>query len=120
MRFWLTTLLLNLLAPVIILIIGILYLKKPAKHISWAHGYRTERSMKNQETWEFAQKYFGGVCCRLGTAFLVLTLISMISVLNQNQKIIGILGNILGTMECFMILYVLIPTERALKKKYGG
>lgn len=120
MRFWVTTLIFNLLIPVVILIIGILYIKKPVERISWTRGYRTERSMKNQETWEFAQKHFGNVCYRLGSGFTILTLILMLSFFGQNQKNIGILGNVLGTVEGFMMFYVLIPTERALRKKYDG
>lgn len=120
MKFWITTLLVDLLVPVIILIIGILYIKKPATHINWMHGYRTERSMRNQEAWDFAQRYFGDVCCRLGSCFILLTLILMISVSKQSQKNIITLGNIIGIGECFMMIYLLIPTERALKKKYDS
>lgn len=119
MRFWLTTLFLVLFVPVIILITGILYIKKPAKHINCMHGYRTERAMKHQEAWDFAQKYFGNVCCRLGIGFTLLSLASMFSVLGQNQKNIEILGNVIGMAEVLMLLYILVPTERALKKKYG-
>lgn len=118
MKFWITTLFLDLLVPVIILIIGILYIKKPATHINWMHGYRTERSMRNQEAWDFAQRYFGGTCFRLGTGFTLLTLVSMLSVLGQNQKNIKMLGSVIGIAEVFMMIYILIPTERALKRKY--
>lgn len=116
MRFWMATLLTDLLIPIGILINGILYLKKPVKHINWLHGYRTERSMKNQESWEFAQKHFGGVCFRLGTVLTLLTCILMCSVFGANQKIVGLLGNGLGIAEGFMMIYVLTPTEKALKE----
>ncbi len=120
MRFWIATLMFNLLIPIIMLIVGILYLKKPMKKISWTHGYRTDRSMQNQETWEFAQKHFGNTCYRSGILFTVLTFILMFSVLGQTKQVVGILGNVLGTVEGFLMVYVLVTTENALKKKYDG
>lgn len=38
------------------LIGGIIFLKNPPKKINWWYGYRTKRSMENQEKWDFAQK----------------------------------------------------------------
>lgn len=118
MRFWLTTLFLDLFVPIIILITGILYIKKPVKHINCMHGYRTERAMKHQEAWDFAQRYFGNVCFRLGISFTLLTFVLMFSVFRQNQKNIELLGDVIAMAEVFMLIYMLIPTERALKKKY--
>ncbi len=119
MRFWIITLLLDLLIPVSVLINGLLYLKKPVKHINWLHGYRTERSMKNQETWEFAQRYFGSICYRCGTGLTLFTFILMFSAFRKTPKIISTLGNILGITECLMMVCILFPTERALKKRYN-
>ena len=82
------------------------------------HGYCTERAMKHQDAWDFAQKYFGNVCFRLGIGFTLLTLISMFSVFGQNKKNIEMLGNVIGIAEVFLLICVLIPTERALQKKY--
>lgn len=118
MGFWITTLLTDLLIPITILINGILYLKKPEKHINWMHGYRTERSMKSQETWEFAQRYFGRMCYYCGIGFTLVTFLLMFSVFGKPQKVVNTLGNILGVTECILMVCILFPTERALKKKY--
>lgn len=119
MGIWMATLLLNLLIPIVIWIIGILYLKRPSKSINWMHGYRTQKSMKNQETWEYAQRHFGGVCCRWGIGFATVVLLLMILVIGKSEKIIGTIGSAIGTSEGFLMAYILVPTERALKKKFG-
>lgn len=119
MGIWMDTLLLNLLIPIVIWIIGILYLKRPSENINWTHGYRTKRSMKNQETWEYAQRHFGGVCCRWGIGFATVILLLMISVIGMSEKTIRTIGSMIGTSEGFLMAYLLVPTERALKKKYG-
>ncbi|MEX0312921.1 MAG: SdpI family protein [Allomuricauda sp.] len=38
------------------LIGGLIFKKNPPKKINWWYGYRTKRSMENQEKWDFAQK----------------------------------------------------------------
>ncbi len=43
-------------APFLILA-GCMMLKWPPKKINSLYGYRTERSMRNQENWEFSQRY---------------------------------------------------------------
>ena len=118
MHFWLATFILNLMIPLILLLIGNFYLKKPITKLNWTRGYRTERSMQNQETWEFAQKHFGNNCYRTGFIFTLLTIVLMLSVFGQHPQTIGILGNTLGTVEGFTLVYVLATTEYALKKKY--
>ncbi len=119
MKFWISTLVLNLQIPMIMLLVGIRYLKNPAKNINWMHGYRTKRSMKSQETWEFAQRHFGSVCCRWGVGFILLILAAMFSVLGESEKLIGIVGTVLGTAEGMIMIYLLIPTEMALKRKFN-
>ena len=37
---------------------GLLFRKTP-KEINYVYGYRTKRSMMNEETWRFANQYFG-------------------------------------------------------------
>lgn len=118
MKFWMTTLILNLLMPVITMGIGILYLKKPSKNINWEYGYRTQLSMKSQETWDFAQRYFGKICWRWGVGVMLFTLIAMLLVMGRGQRIIGIVGTVLGTLEGFVMIYLLLPTEMALQKKF--
>ena len=49
----------TLLIPIIMLVFGAIFSKKAPKSINHIYGYRTPRSMKNQNTWEFANMYCG-------------------------------------------------------------
>lgn len=119
MRLWLIMLLSHLIAPITMLVTGILYLKRPVKKINWMYGYRTRRAMENQETWDFAQKYFGNLCWRLGIGLTVFILLFMASALGRSEETLGTMGFLGGTVEVFTMVYALTPTERALKEKFS-
>ena len=46
----------DLLVPAIMLIAGYFMHKHPPKNINYIVGYRTARSMRNMDAWQFAQK----------------------------------------------------------------
>lgn len=46
----------SIVTGIIALIGGIIFKKNPPKKINWWYGYRTKRSMENQEKWDFAQR----------------------------------------------------------------
>ena len=51
--------------------IGLVYRNRFPKDINKLHGYRTTRSMKNQETWDFTQRAFAKVAIIEGTIIIV-------------------------------------------------
>ena len=53
-----------LLTPVIMLLAGWMMWKHCPREINGLLGYRTARSMKNQDTWRFAHAYCGPCCLR--------------------------------------------------------
>ncbi len=63
----------NLLVPLAFIGLGQKFTKDPPKTIDPMHGYRTVMSMKNQDTWEFAQRCYGRTCCKIGWALLPVT-----------------------------------------------
>ncbi len=46
----------NLLLPALLIVAGALMKKRSPKKITVLYGYRTERSMKNEDTWQFSNK----------------------------------------------------------------
>ena len=50
-------------------------LKFPPKKINSIYGYRTSRSMKNQENWDLAQSFSSQLMLKQGLFMLVLALI---------------------------------------------
>ena len=119
MKFWLLVLLLNLLIPMAMLSGGVLYLMKPPQRTVWMYGYRTKRSMSSQETWEFAQEHCGKIYCRFGIGMLVGAVVSLLFVWGKNRATVGLTGTVIGTVEGLIMLYTLLPTERALKQRFG-
>lgn len=65
MGFWIFCLAMNLLLPVIMLFFGRCFQRKPPETINGVYGYRTARSMKSQQTWDFAHRYCGRLWFRL-------------------------------------------------------
>lgn len=108
--------------PGIILFRGIWFLKKPPGKINWQSGYRTVRSVKNQETWEFAHRHCGRVWCIGGSVlmlFAMLVMLVMFLALGQSNSTVEALGAIICTLEFGMMVYGAVPTERALERKFG-
>jgi uncharacterized membrane protein len=50
-------------------------LKFPPKNINSIYGYRTSRSMKNQENWDLAQRFSSQLMLKQGLIMLVLAFI---------------------------------------------
>lgn len=61
--------------PILITVIGFLMYKRPPKKINWFVGYRTRKSMKNQEVWEKANRYCGKLCIIVGLIMVVVSVI---------------------------------------------
>ena len=98
--------------------LGRYYSRKAPKNINWVYGYRTPMSTKNQDTWEFAHKYFGKLWYKFGIILLPASIIAMLFVLGKSEHIIGIVGEIICGVQVVMMVLVIHPTERALKKNF--
>lgn len=88
-------------------------LKRPAKKINHYHGYRTGRSMKNQESWDFAQVYAGKELIIAGVWTAIIGISGLFFKMNQ------ILGMFLGMFIVILAIVVLfIRVEKVLKEKF--
>jgi len=96
-------------------IIGTLLLKHPPKDINSTIGYRTKKSSKNQETWDFAQRLAGKVFLIIGIVnFAVCSLIILLFVNKQNVDYMFLVLAYCQIAECFVVILI---TELKLKKK---
>lgn len=100
------------------IIYGRMMWKHPPKKINGLSGYRTSRSMKNMETWIFAHKYCGKLWWIIGWITLIPSIIIPIPFYAASENAIGIVGGILVTVQVIVLIYSIIPTERALKKTF--
>lgn len=117
--FWVFMLIVDMTVPLIMIVFGILFLKKPPKNINELFGYRTTMSMKNIDTWDFAHKYCGRLWLRLGLALMPLSVIAMIFVIGDEESAAtAAVGSAVCVVQIVALMVSIIPTENALKKTF--
>lgn len=118
MWFWFFMLIMNSLIPMIMIGFGRYFANKAPKKINMIFGYRTSRSMKNNDTWEFAHNYIGELWKTIGWILLVISVISMLFVWGKSEDIIGVLGFTVSMIQLVILIGSIIPTEQALKRTF--
>ncbi len=87
---------------------------KPPQKINQKAGYRTNRSMKSQEAWDFANKYSGAKMTQSGIALMLGS--ALIHFLFQDLEWVFVASLVIGSI--LVAAYVLVFTERELKAKF--
>lgn len=118
MVFWIFMLITSILIPIIMIIAGKAFTKNAPKNINPIYGYRTEMSMKNRDTWEFAHNYCGRLWLRLGIILLVISTIPMLCVIGKNTDTVGTVGSVICILDVLVLITSIFPTEKALKKNF--
>ena len=118
MGFWIYMLISCELLPILMLVIGICFSKRAPKSINYVFGYRTARSMKSPEAWEFAHKYIGKIWRMLGAVMLQIPAIVLLLFIGEDKDTIGNVGLIILWIEMISIIIPIFPTEKALKNKF--
>ena len=117
---WVFMLACNLIAPVIMILFGRLFLKKPPEERNGWYGYRTRRSGLSQETWDFAQHYMGKIWCKVGWALVVFAVLGqLLTLLAPTVEAMCLWSMAPMTVEVtVMLIATLVPVERALKRNF--
>lgn len=98
---------------IIFLVVGIIMYLFPPKNINSFYGYRTSKSMKNQETWTFAQKYSSVKMIQSSIFLLLISCLGFfITFQSTTQNIIGF-----GALA-IVIVFMFFTTEKAMKTKF--
>lgn len=116
--FWCFMLVTALLIPGCMTVLGWSFMKHPPGEINGGYGYRTARSMRNRETWEFAQRYSGRFWYRIGRPMLAVSLVWMLLLFGKDVETVGNSGLILTSIQMLPFLAVIPATERALKQEF--
>lgn len=118
MFFWIYMSLSVLLIPAVMLFFGRMFAQNAPGKINMTFGYRTARSMKNRDTWEFAHKKIGTLWTKLGAVMLPLSVIAMFPARGRSEDFIGL-------WSCALLLLQMIPmigsicfVEKALKETF--
>ncbi|MCI9121447.1 MAG: SdpI family protein [Oscillibacter sp.] len=116
--FWLFMLVMALLIPGCMLFVGRLFLTNPPREINQSFGYRTARSMRSQEAWDFAHAYSGRYWRRASGPLLALSLVWMCLLYGREPDTVGIFVLPLIGIQLIPFLAVIAATERALKREF--
>lgn len=111
-------LIMAILCPAIMIAAGLIFKNAAPKKINYIFGYRTEMSMKNRDTWEFAHTYFGQLWLFLGLILLIPSGVPMLFLIGKSTELIGIIGTIICFVDMTVMLAAIFPTEKALKKNF--
>ena len=116
--FWIFMLVFILMIPLLMLGFGKSFMKNPPTEINPGYGYRTAMSSKNQETWDFAQRYMGRVWYQAGRVLLVPSAVPPLLVLGRDVGVVGVVGLAVCGVQLVVMLGSILVTERALKKNF--
>lgn len=108
----------NLLVPVIQIVVGKMMWKSSPGKINKVYGYRTKRSMKNMDTWEFAHEHCGRVWWRVGWVTLIVSVLAQLPFMHSSEDVSGVVAGVISTLQVCILVLSIFPTERALKKTF--
>lgn len=105
---------LNLVIGLLVLILPLYYYFFPVIKINEIKGYRTKRSMQNQQSWDLAQKYWASVLLKL-SSILIAVMILLFFTIDQD------IGILIALFLWILILFTSIfLVEEKLKIKFGN
>lgn len=97
---------------IFILVLFLIVKKFPPKKINWWYGYRTSRSMQNEEIWKVAQAYASNKGIQL-VLFSFMFPGVFYFLYPEYNFLLTVIGNTL------LVLLVILYTERYLKERFG-
>lgn len=118
MGFWIFMMAMDLLIPATMIVMGRYFMKTSPKEINYIFGYRTNMSMKNKDTWDFAHKYIGKLWFYLGLLLIPISVIPMLFVIGKGENIVATVGSVVMVVDLIVLIAPIFPTEKALKKTF--
>ncbi|MBR5055840.1 MAG: SdpI family protein [Bacteroidales bacterium] len=116
--YFILMMLVTLIMPLMMVGFGLLFMKNPPKSINSLYGYRTRRSTKNQETWDFAHYYFGKIWYKYGLISIPVSLFPFCLVIGKSDDVITMTTLIVMGLQSILLVVTIILTERALKTHF--
>lgn len=108
-----------LLIPAVMVGFGAYFMRRAPKKINYVFGYRTARSMKNEDTWKFAHKLIGKIWLVCGTVLLVGGVVFFfVFTSGKDENAASIASLVILGVQLLVLMCSIIPTEIALKKTF--
>jgi len=109
----------NLLLAIAMVILGDQFLKSAPKKINRYFGYRTARSMRNRDTWQYAHAVCGLFVRRCESVMLGVSVVAMLCVLKSSQQVVAIVGYVLLGLQLLVLILAIPHTEKALRRTFN-
>ena len=117
MTFWLFMTAMAALIPLTMVLLGARFEKKPPKRNS-VIGYKSAMSGRNDDNWDFAQRYIGRLWRIWGLVALFVSFLVMLLLLKRDMPAMGYGALILICVQLVPLIVCIFPTERALKRTF--
>lgn len=108
----------TLFIPVLMILCGYLMYKHTPKDINGLVGYRTAMSMKNQETWDFANNYCGRLWVKVGAVMTIISALVCVPYFFMSSGNATVIMCIAEVIQVVVLCWTIVPTERALKDNF--
>lgn len=102
----------HLLFGPLMLAFSFYYIKYPPKEVNSLYGYRTQRSMRNQDCWEFANRYSAKLMWKTSLLTCVVQAVGILTLSAESVILSAAIVLILG------LFYSIYLTEKALKNTF--
>ena len=100
----------TILTPVSVSVTGMVMRKHPVRDMNLGRGYRTGRSMKSQEAWDFAQKYCAGIWMRWGAVIAARSAVAILVFRDGDYETVSVW--VIGVQfACICLSVVLVEIE---------
>lgn len=106
------------IVPVVMIVFGYLFSNRPPKKVGSFLGYRTSRSILNEDTWRFAHHYCGKTWFVLGWLTLALTIGTMWINADKGAAWLGDYAQILLGIQILPFLGGILLTEYNLRQAF--
>ena len=107
-----------LLVPLTMLLSGRLLDKYPPKEVNGLLGYRTKRSRKSADAWNFAQHFCGRLWVKIGIVLFPVTLLAMLPFLKSGVDAVSIAALVVMVAQVTVMVASIWPVERALRRNF--
>lgn len=104
--------------PVVLLLGGYVMANHPTQRSNALCGYRTERSLKSEETWYFAQDYCGHLWLKVGGVLLLPSFLSLALLRNQGEHALSLAMLVLIAVQMAALFLSIVKVESALKANF--
>ena len=111
------------LTGTLLVIIGMIMLRFPPKKINGLYGYRMPSSMKNQQTWDEANRFAAAYMVKAGfittaIGLVITTLLTLTKPPGNVYALINFMSLILSGIV--PAIFIIVATEKHLTKTFGN